>query len=212
MGTEVMSVTVFLRIFVVLLVAIGSRPVYAGTVLIVGDSLSAGYGLPGDSSWVSLLNKRLVDEWPDVSVVNASISGETTAGGKQRIRALLERHQPGVVVVELGANDGLRGIRIPLIRDNLSAIVDACLKSGAKALVIGMRVPPNYGREYAEKFHAMFREVSDRKNVSLVPFMLDGFADNREMFQEDGIHPAIAAQPLIMDTVYEQLRPLLRNM
>ncbi len=212
MGTEIMSVTVFVRIFVVLLVVFGSRPVLAGTVLIVGDSLSAGYGLAGDSSWVSLLNKRLVDEWPDVSLVNASISGETTAGGKQRIHALLERHRPGVVVVELGANDGLRGIHIPLIRDNLAAIVDACLKSGAKALVIGMRVPPNYGREYAEKFHAMFKEVSNRRDVSLVPFLLDGFADDREMFQEDGIHPAIAAQPLIMDTVYEQLRPLLRNM
>jgi acyl-CoA thioesterase-1 len=207
-----MSVTVFLRIFLVLLFLMGSRPAVAGTVLIVGDSLSAGYGLPAGGSWVSLLNKRLIDEHPDVSLVNASISGETTAGGKRRIQALLERHQPGVVVVELGANDGLRGIRIPLIRDNLDAIVDACLQSGAKTLVIGMRVPPNYGRDYAEKFHAMFREVSNRKDVSLVPFMLDGFADDRAMFQDDGIHPASEAQPLIMENVYEQLRPLLRDL
>jgi len=207
-----MSVTVFLRIVLVLLVVFGSRPAIAGTVLIVGDSLSAGYGLPNGSGWVSLLNDRLVAEYPDVSLVNASISGETTAGGKLRIQGLLERHKPGVVVVELGANDGLRGIRIPLIRDNLAAIVDACLKSGAKTLVLGMRVPPNYGREYAEKFHAMFKEVSNRKDVSLVPFMLDGFADDRALFQEDGIHPASEAQPLIMNNVYEQLRPLLRGL
>ena len=207
-----MSVTVFLRIVLVLLVVVGSRPAIAGTVLIVGDSLSAGYGLPNGSGWVSLLNDRLVAEYPDVSLVNASISGETTAGGKRRIQSLLERHKPGVVVVELGANDGLRGIRIPLIRDNLAAIVDTCLKSGAKTLVLGMRVPPNYGREYAEKFHAMFKEVSNRKDVSLVPFMLDGFADDRALFQEDGIHPASDAQPLIMDNVYEQLRPLLRGL
>ena len=194
-----------------LLVIFGSRPALAGTVLIVGDSLSAGYGLPNGSGWVSLLNKRLVAEYPNVSLVNASISGETTAGGKRRIQALLERHQPGIVVVELGANDGLRGIHIPLIRDNLTAIVDACLASGAKALVLGMRVPPNYGREYAEKFHAMFKEVSSRKGVALVPFLLDGFADDRAMFQEDGIHPASDAQPMMVDTVYEQLRPLLRD-
>lgn len=212
MGTVVMSVTVFLRIFVVLLVVAGSRPAFAGTVLIVGDSLSAGYGLPTDGSWVSLLNKRLMAERPDVSLVNASISGETAAGGKRRIQALLDRHQPGVVIVELGANDGLRGIQIPLIRENLTAIVDACLKSGAKTLVIGMRVPPNYGREYAEKFHAMFKEVSNRRDVSLVPFLLDGFADDSAMFQEDGIHPASDAQPLMMDTVYEQLRPLLSGL
>ncbi len=207
-----MSVTVFLRILVILLVVFGSRPALAGTVLIVGDSLSAGYGLPNGSGWVSLLNERLVTEFPDISLVNASISGETSAGGKQRIQALLERHQPGVVVVELGANDGLRGIRIPLIRDNLAAIVDACLQSGAKTLVIGMRVPPNYGREYAEKFHAMFKEVSNREDVSLVPFLLDGFADDRAMFQEDGIHPSSDAQPLILDTVYERLRPLLHKL
>jgi acyl-CoA thioesterase-1 len=212
MGALVMSVAVFLRIVLILLVVGVSRPAVAGTLLIVGDSLSAGYGVPSGSDWVSLLNKRLMSDYPDVSLVNASISGETTAGGKRRIGALLQRHQPDVVVVELGANDGLRGIRIPLIRDNLAAIVDACLGSGAKILVIGMRVPPNYGREYAEKFHNMFRQVSLDSGASLVPFMLDGFADDRAMFQDDGIHPSRDAQPLIRDTIYEQLQPLLNDL
>ena len=212
MGTFVMSFTAFLRIVVVIFVVCGSRPATADTVLILGDSLSAGYGLPNGSGWVSLLQQRLAADYPTVAVVNASISGETTAGGRSRIQALLDRHQPGIVVVELGANDGLRGIRIPLIRENLSAIVEACRQHGAKTLVIGMRIPPNYGRDYGEKFHAVFKEISDRKRASLVPFMLDGFADNPALFQDDGIHPTVEAQPLIMENIYGKLQPLLRDL
>jgi acyl-CoA thioesterase-1 len=178
-------------------------------VLVLGDSLSAGYGLPTGSGWVSLLKTRLAAAGTDTDVVNASISGETTAGGRRRIEALLERHRPQVVIVELGANDGLRGIRIPIIRDNLSAIVAACKQHGAKTLLIGLRIPPNYGRDYTEKFHALFGEISARYKTSLVPFMLDGFAEDRSLFQEDGIHPTSEAQPLILQTVYKQLKPLL---
>ena len=204
-----MSFAMFLRVVVLLLLLFASRASFAGTVLVLGDSLSAGYGLPAGSGWVSLLQTRLAAADKPVTVVNASISGETTAGGRRRIQRLLDRHQPDVVVIELGANDGLRGIRIPLIRDNLSAIVAACQQHGAKALVVGMRIPPNYGRDYGEKFHALFREVSDSYGTSLVPFMLDGFADDRALFQDDGIHPNSDAQPLIMETIYGQLRPLL---
>lgn len=192
-----------------LLLLFASRAAFAETVLVLGDSLSAGYGLPTGSSWVSLLEARLAVDKKPVTVVNASISGETTAGGRRRIQRLLDRHQPDVVVIELGANDGLRGIRIPLIRDNLSAIVAACQRYGAKTLVVGMRIPPNYGRDYGEKFHALFREVSDEYGTSLVPFMLDGFAADRGLFQDDGFHPTRDAQPLIMERIYGQLRPLL---
>lgn len=178
-------------------------------MLVLGDSLSAGYGLPTGSGWVSLLKTRLAAAGSDTKVVNASISGETTAGGRRRIQALLDRHQPQVVIVELGANDGLRGIRIPIIRENLSAIVKACEQQGAKVLLIGMRIPPNYGRDYTKKFHALFGEISARYKVSLVPFMLEGFAANRSLFQDDGIHPNSEAQPLILKTIYAQLKPLL---
>lgn len=192
-----------------LLLLFASRAAFGETVLVLGDSLSAGYGLPNGSSWVSLLEARLSADEKPVTVVNASISGETTAGGRRRIQRLLDRHQPDVVVIELGANDGLRGIRIPLIKDNLSAIVEASQRHGAKTLVVGMRIPPNYGRDYGEKFHALFREVSDKYGTSLVPFMLDGFAADRSLFQDDGIHPTRDAQPLIMERIYGQLRQLL---
>ena len=198
-----------LRIVIFVLFVVAGRACLADTVLVVGDSLSAGYGLPNGRGWVSLLETRLAADEQAFRVVNASISGETTAGGKRRILDLLERHQPHVVVIELGANDGLRGIHIPLIKENLSAIVAACQQQGAKTLVIGMRIPPNYGRDYGEKFHAVFKEISDRYGSSLVPFMLDGFADDRALFQDDGIHPTVDAQPLIMENIYSQLKPLL---
>lgn len=204
-----MSLSKVSRILLVLLVCSVGRPAGADTVLILGDSLSSGYGLPSDSDWVSLLKQRVADEHPDVSIANASISGETTAGGKRRIQSLLDRHQPAIVVIELGANDGLRGIRIPMISENLAMIVAASQQSGAEALVVGMRIPPNYGRDYAEKFHTMFREISDRHDAALVPFMLEGFAEDRALFQEDGIHPAIAAQTLILENIYPVLLPLL---
>jgi acyl-CoA thioesterase-1 len=179
------------------------------TIVIFGDSLSAGYGLPAGSGWVSLLDQRLQRDKLDYQVVNASISGETTHGGRARIDAVLDAHKPAVVVVELGANDGLRGAAVETTRANLIAITQACMKSGARVLLVGMRIPPNYGPVYTRRFEATFAEVARQQNASLVPFMLAGFAERREMFQADGIHPAAEAQPLILDNIYKRLRALL---
>jgi acyl-CoA thioesterase-1 len=179
------------------------------TIVIFGDSLSAGYGLPAGSGWVSLLEQRLQRDKLDYQVVNASISGETTHGGRARIDAVLDAHKPAVVVVELGANDGLRGAAVETTRANLIAITQACMKSGALVLLVGMRIPPNYGPVYTRRFEATFAEVARQQNASLVPFMLAGFAERREMFQADGIHPAAEAQPLILDNIYKRLRALL---
>ena len=204
-----MSFAMSLRTVVFLLLVCAWRASFADALLVLGDSLSAGYGLPTGRGWVNLLETKLASDGKPLNIVNASISGETTAGGKRRIQSLLDRHKPSVVIVELGANDGLRGIRIPLIRENLAAIVETCQRHGAKTLLVGMRIPPNYGRDYGEKFHAVFREVSDHYGASLVPFMLDGFAEDRALFQDDGIHPTSDAQGLIMENIYGQLRPLL---
>jgi acyl-CoA thioesterase I len=185
------------------------RPCSADTILVVGDSLSAGYGLARDAGWVVLLERQLAEDKRTATVINASISGETTGGGRLRIEALLRQHQPDIVIVELGANDGLRGIRISLMQDNLSAIVDLCRKHGARVVVIGMRIPPNYGRDYVNRFHAAYAQVADKHGAVLVPFMLAGFADNQSMFQEDGIHPTADAQQLILDNIYHYLKPML---
>ncbi|HEV8645614.1 MAG TPA: arylesterase [Burkholderiales bacterium] len=181
----------------------------ARTILVFGDSLSAGYGLPTGSGWVSLLEHRLKRDRLDYTVVNASISGETTLGGRNRIAAALAEHQPAVVIVQLGANDGLRGNSIEITRRNLIAIVEASRKSGAKVLLVGMRIPPNYGQVYTRRFEALFAEVARQQNASLVPFMLQGFADKREWFQSDGVHPAVEAQPRILDNIYRRLRAML---
>jgi len=181
----------------------------AQTIVVFGDSLSAGYGLPQGAGWVSLLEQRLRREKLDYDVVNASISGETTFGGRNRIGAVLQEHTPAVVIVELGANDGLRGSAVETTRANLIAIVAACRKAGAKALLVGMRIPPNYGPVYTRRFEAMFAEVARQQNTSLVPFMLQGFAEKREMFQADGVHPNAEAQPRVLDNIYKRLRALL---
>jgi acyl-CoA thioesterase-1 len=179
------------------------------TIVVFGDSLSAGYGLPQGSGWVDLLAQRLQRDRLDYDVVNASISGETTAGGRGRIGAVLDAHKPAVVVVELGANDGLRGATVDSTRANLAAIVEACRKAGARVLVVGMRIPPNYGPVYTRRFEAVFAEVARQQNAPLVPFLLDGFAEDRAMFQADGFHPVAAAQPRMLENVYRRLRGLL---
>jgi acyl-CoA thioesterase-1 len=196
--------------FLLLLVLTAVAPAHAArTILVFGDSLSAGYGLPQGSGWVSLLEHRLKRDRLDYTVVNASISGETSLGGRNRIAATLAEHQPAVVIVQLGGNDGLRGNSIEQTRRNLIAIVEASRKSGAKVLLVGMRIPPNYGQVYRRRFEALFAEVARQQNASLVPFMLQGFADKREWFQSDGIHPAVEAQPRILDNIYRRLRALL---
>ena len=181
----------------------------ADTILVVGDSLSAGYGLPRGAGWVDLLERRLAADERSTNVINASISGETTGGGRLRIENLLRQYQPDIVIVELGANDGLRGASISRMRDNLAAIVDACRKHGASVLLVGMRIPPNYGRDYVNRFHAAYAQVADKHGANLVPFMLAGFADDPAMFQEDGIHPTAQAQQLVLDNIYEFLKPML---
>jgi len=204
-----MSPVASAKLFVVLLLMCVGRLCSADTILIVGDSLSAGYGLPRDAGWVVLLERRLAEDGRAATVINASISGETTGGGRLRIGDLLGRHQPDIVIVELGANDGLRGERISRLRDNLSAILDACSKHGASVLVIGMRIPPNYGRDYVDRFHAAYAQVADKHGAKLVPFMLAGFADDQSLFQDDGIHPTAGAQQHILDNIYHYLMPML---
>ncbi len=188
---------------------LGAQQAIARTLLVYGDSLSAGYGLPQDTAWVSLLAERLKQERIDYTVANASISGETTFGGLQRINATLVRHKPAIVLVALGANDGLRGQSVEAIRNNLEAIIDACRKSKSQVVLIGMRLPPNYGSAYADKFHAVYLEIAKRHKLPLVPFLLQGFGDKPEWFQPDGIHPAIRAQPVMLETVWKTLAPLL---
>jgi len=199
----------WLRVLLLLILS-AAAPVHAArTILVFGDSLSAGYGLPAGSGWVSLLEQRLKRDRLDYTIVNASISGETTLGGRNRIADALAEHKPAVVIVQLGGNDGLRGNSIEETRRNLIAIVGASRKAGAKVLLVGMRIPPNYGKVYTRRFEALFAEVARQQNASLVPFMLQGFADKPEWFQSDGIHPAVEAQPRILDNIYRRLRALL---
>jgi len=181
----------------------------ARTLLVYGDSLSAGYGLPRDQAWANLLAERLKQQQIDYTVANASISGETTLGGLRRINNTLAQHKPAIVLLALGANDGLRGQSIETMQKNLEAIINACLKAKSQVVLIGMRIPPNYGSTYTHKFHAMYGELAQRYKLPLVPFLLDGFAQNPEWFQADGIHPAIRAQPAMLETVWKTLAPLL---
>ena len=205
------SIAVLLRfaLLFLLLLAAAAAAAKPATILIVGDSLSAEYGLSRNSGWVSLLADRLAEKAPKYSVVNASISGETTSGGRTRLPALLRQYQPAIVVVQLGANDGLRGLALPAMRSNLVAMVKAARAASAKVLLIGMQIPPNYGRGYAERFSAAFEEVAREERTPLVPFLLAGFADRLEYFQGDRIHPNGSAQPLMLETVWPQLEALL---
>lgn len=182
---------------------------FAATIVVYGDSLSAGYGLPQEQGWVSLLQKKLHDDKLDYKVVNLSISGETTLGGKNRIAAALAAHRPAIVILALGANDGLRGQSLAAMRGNLEAMAEACRKAHARVLLVGMRLPPNYGTAYTEEFNNIFKEIAKRRKLALVPFLLEGFGDRRELFQADGFHPTAQAQPLMLATVWKKLRPLL---
>jgi acyl-CoA thioesterase-1 len=185
--------------------------VMARTLLVFGDSLSSGYGLPGDKAWVSLLSERLKQQRMDYTVANASISGETTLGGLRRINATLAQHKPAIVLLALGGNDGLRGQSVDVMRKNLEAMVEACRKSKSQVVLIGMRLPPNYGSAYTDKFHAVYSDVAKRHKLPLVPFLLEGFGDKPEWFQADGIHPAAQAQPLMLEAVWKTLYPILRK-
>ena len=178
-------------------------------ILVFGDSLSAGYGIRQDAAWPALLGRRLQEKNLDYKVVNLSISGETTSGGRARIDAALDRHSPRVVIVALGANDGLRGLPLPQLRDNLTAIVASAQKKNARVLLVGQRIPPNYG-SYAAQFHATFGEVAKARKTALVDFLLDGVATQAQLFQADNLHPTAEAQPLLLDNIWRGLAPLLK--
>lgn len=181
------------------------------TVLVLGDSLSAAYGLAPQQGWVALLQQKFSASGSPIGVVNASISGETTGGGRSRLPKLLKRHQPTLVVVALGANDGLRGLPAASMQENLNAMAAAVGAQGGKLVIAGMRLPPNYGADYDAQFRAVFGRVAQRYNAVLVPFLLEGFAHERELFQADGVHPTAAAQRLILKTMWPAIQLSLQT-
>ena len=193
-----------------LLAASGAALCAEKSILILGDSLSAAYGIPQARGWVALLAERLKRERPDYIVVNASISGDTSSGGAARAQKSLQQHKPSVVVVELGGNDGLRGLPIAQMKDNLGRIIEQAQEAGARVLLVGMKLPPNYGPEYTQAFEAAYAELAKRYETALVPFLLEDFATQPKLFQADRIHPTEAAQPLMLERVWEQLKPLLK--
>jgi acyl-CoA thioesterase-1 len=183
----------------------------APTILVFGDSLSAAYGIPRESGWVALLTQRLQTGKPAYQVVNASVSGETTAGGLTRLPALLAAHRPALTILALGANDGLRGLPPTLTAHNLENMISLAEKQGSKVLLVGMQLPPNYGTAYASKFQALFANVARKKKVRLVPFLLSGIGTQLERFQADGLHPTAQAQPAVLDNVWRELEPMLKR-
>jgi acyl-CoA thioesterase-1 len=181
----------------------------AGTILVFGDSLSSAYGIGAREGWVTLLEERLRKEKRDYTVANASISGETSSGGATRIEEAVRRTQPSIVILALGSNDGLRGLPIAQMKGNLSRMVRTAQAAGSRVLLVGSRMPPNYGRKYTEEFHQAFADVAKAHRVPLVPFLLDGVAGNRDYFLPDNLHPTAEAQPIILNTVWKGLAPLL---
>ena len=181
----------------------------APVILVVGDSISAGYGLPRGAGWTTLLQQRLETEHYPHRVVNASSSGDTAAGGRARLAALLAQHHPAITIIELGGNDGLRGGNPDTLRNNLDAMAAMAQKAGSHVLLVGMRLPPNYGPAYVQRFEATFAEVAKARKIALVPFLFEGFGEDNAMFQQDRIHPVAAAQPKLLDNVWRELRPLL---
>ena len=178
-------------------------------LLVVGDSLSAAYNMPLDAAWPRLLESRLRDAGRPHRVINASITGDTTQGGRTRLPRLLERHQPAWVIIELGGNDGLRGFSLDVTRDNLTTMITSSQGAGARVLLTGILLPPNYGQGYTERFEALYGELSDEFGTLLVPFFMDGVALVEGMMQSDGIHPSEAAQPVLLDNVWRVLEPAL---
>ena len=202
------------RFFVLLILVFAGFPANADApvILVFGDSISAGYGLARvEQGWVGMLRAKLKDEGYGYQVVNASVTGETTAGGLARLPRALALHHPRVVILELGGNDGLRALPIDQMRSNLGRMVDLSVDSGAQVLVLGMRIPPNYGPEFTEKFFAVFADVARDKRAPLVPFLLNDIALSPNLMQADGVHPNELGQPKLLDNVWPRLRPLLRK-
>ncbi|WP_394809190.1 arylesterase [Nitrosomonas sp.] len=181
------------------------------TVMVFGDSLSAGHGMPIEAGWVALLTQRLQSKFADYQIINASISGETTLGGRNRIKQSLETHRPEIVILELGANDGLRGASIKSIYENLATIIEICQQNNSLVLLVGMQLPPNYGMSYTQKFQAIFPQLAGNYQIKLIPFLLAGFGDKHDFFQADGIHPNEVAQKKIVETVWEVLQTMIKT-
>jgi acyl-CoA thioesterase-1 len=202
------------RFLVLLILVFAGFPANADTpaILVFGDSISAGYGLARvEQGWVGMLRAKLKDEGYGYQVVNASVTGETTAGGLARLPRALATHHPRVVILELGGNDGLRALPIDQMRSNLGKMVDLSVDSGAQVLVLGMRIPPNYGPEFTEKFFAVFADVARDKRAPLVPFLLNDIALSPNLMQADGVHPNELGQPKLLENVWPRLRPLLHK-
>lgn len=180
-------------------------------ILVFGDSLSAGYGLAQHQGWVSLLEKKIDTEHYPYTVINASISGETTSGGLSRFASTLAKTRPSIVILELGANDGLRGLPVKNMANNLQSMVEQSKKAGAKILLLGMKIPPNYGPKYSQSFSETYTQLSKDQKVSLVPFMLENVAAKRELIQDDGLHPNLHGQPIILENIWPSLKPLLKK-
>ncbi|WP_416200193.1 arylesterase [Undibacterium sp. CCC3.4] len=183
----------------------------AKTVLVLGDSLSAEYGLARGQGWVSLLEKKIIEENLAVTVVNASISGETTSGGRSRLPALLKRLNPDIVIIELGGNDALRGLALNASEDNFRTMITSIKQSQAAVLLVGMQIPPNYGKDYTERFFSIYGKLAQEQKISLVPFLLEGIAERSELFQADRIHPLATAHPVMLANVWKPLLPLLKK-
>lgn len=189
--------------------SMSSERSHSPTLLVLGDSISAAFGIEQSKGWVSLLSQKLQDHQYRMQVVNASISGETTQGGLQRLPSLLAKHKPVLVIVELGGNDGLRGLQLSLIEENLREIIATIKAENANILLTGIRLPPNYGQIYTEKFYQIYQDLAKQQKVTLVPFLMDGVARNSALMQTDGIHPTADAQPVMLKNVWEFLQPMI---
>src|SRR5690606_21044126 len=207
------TISLYVRSIALSALLLIALPVLASqnTVLVLGDSLSAAYGVPSETAWVELLRDRIESQDLDWTVVTASISGETTDGGLRRLPGLLEAHDPTIVVIELGGNDGLRGFPPNVIESNLANMIEQVRDTGATPLLVGMQIPPNYGQRYTTMFADIFPTLSDRYNTVLVPFFLDGIYNQDGLMQGDGIHPTEEAQPRLLDNIWPKLEPLLNN-
>lgn len=199
------------RVLVAVLVAVCIVPAeaLARTLLVVGDSLSAAHGMDLRAGWVSLLRERLAAQKLDYQVVNAAVSGDITANALARLPRLLTEHRPDIVILELGGNDGLRGLSPAQMKHNLSVMIANTKAAGAKVLLVGIELPPNYGRKYTERFRRVYRELATEQQVALVPSIMEGFATDRALMQPDGIHPNARAQPRMLENVWGQLWPML---
>lgn len=203
-----MHIYVFLLLTFVTNLLMAQQP--TKKILVMGDSLSAGYGIDIQQGWVNLLEKEL-SKIRTVKIINASVSGETSSGGKTRLPPLLTEHKPDVVILELGGNDGLRGQPLKLLEKNLQTMIDASKKSGAEVILAGMQIPPNYGARYSSEFKQLFAKLAEKNQISLIPFLLEGIGGNAELMQRDGIHPTAEAQQMMVDNALPEIKKLLEK-